>query len=356
MEDKLVSVIIPAFNAEKTLERAVTSVLKQSLSELVEIIIVDDGSNDDTLSVAKRLKDNNANVIYYTQVNSGVGGARNTGIEHATGQYIAFLDADDSWESSFLDNILIETIKNEMADIYAFSFKSITASGLWEKTFNYPEEHIYFDDTISDRYYCGSVWRHLFRTDLIKDNSIRFSSAKIGEDLVFTEECGFLSRHIHVISKVMYLYIKNTNSVMHSTKAETYIKSIVLQDERQKWYADRGVDKSNDCDYQRILLQIKIIHNLCVELNYNAVWKLIKEDSRFKLLMSFEDGIVSLPMRCRKDLVLWKNHPRAFYLKNKLLRLPAKKITQICYNNYFLNAVLESIVYRIRGYIKVRKK
>ncbi len=74
MEDKLVSVIIPAFNAEKTLERAVTSVLKQSLSELVEIIIVDDGSNDDTLSVAKRLKDNNTNVIYYTQVNSGVGG------------------------------------------------------------------------------------------------------------------------------------------------------------------------------------------------------------------------------------------------------------------------------------------
>jgi glycosyltransferase involved in cell wall biosynthesis len=96
MTKPLVSVIIPAYNAARTLETTVQSVFGQSLQDF-EIVIVDDGSKDNTLEVAERIAASDSRVKVVAQPNSGAAAARNAGIKAAGGEYVAFLDADDLW-------------------------------------------------------------------------------------------------------------------------------------------------------------------------------------------------------------------------------------------------------------------
>lgn len=116
MSQPLVSVIIPAYNAARTLGVTVRSVIEQTMPDF-EIIIVDDGSTDDTLKRAKLIAENDVRVKVFTQPNSGVSAARNTAINAAKGKYVALLDADDVWVSYKLERQL-EILENG-AKIYA---------------------------------------------------------------------------------------------------------------------------------------------------------------------------------------------------------------------------------------------
>ncbi len=97
----LVSVIIPCYNAERFLYETITSVLKQEYLK-VEIIIVNDGSSDGSEAIILALKKTNKNIEYYGTSNKGVSSARNLGLQHARGEFVVFLDADDVLEESFL--------------------------------------------------------------------------------------------------------------------------------------------------------------------------------------------------------------------------------------------------------------
>jgi glycosyltransferase involved in cell wall biosynthesis len=96
-----VSVITPAFNAAAYLPASVESVLRQTFDDL-ELLIVDDGSSDDTVAVARRLAARDRRIRVVTQRNAGPGPARNNGFSHARGRYLAFVDSDDEWDSTFL--------------------------------------------------------------------------------------------------------------------------------------------------------------------------------------------------------------------------------------------------------------
>src|SRR5262249_11794648 len=98
-----VSVVIPAYNAARTLEATVASALAQTVSDL-EVVIVDDGSGDETLAVARSLADPRIRVL--SQPEGGAAAARNTGLEAATGRYVALLDADDLWLTDKLERQL----------------------------------------------------------------------------------------------------------------------------------------------------------------------------------------------------------------------------------------------------------
>ena len=115
----LVSVIIPIYNRENTIERAVKSVLEQTYSNL-EVILVDDGSKDNTLDILSKIKDNRVKVLCHGS-NKGGSAARNTGLKVATGDYIAFLDSDDEWLPQKLElqiNILSQLDNKIWGGIY----------------------------------------------------------------------------------------------------------------------------------------------------------------------------------------------------------------------------------------------
>lgn len=94
INNKLFSVVIPAYNRSNEIKRAIDSVLRQTIQDF-EILVVDDGSTDNTVEIVKTIKDNRIHILW--QANSGATAARNNGIKHAFGKYVSFLDSDDEW-------------------------------------------------------------------------------------------------------------------------------------------------------------------------------------------------------------------------------------------------------------------
>ena len=128
-KNKLISIIIPVYNVAHYLEKSIGSVYNQGLLENeFEVIIVDDGSTDDSLIVTQNFTKEKNNVLIVSQKNKGLGGARNTGIENAKGDYILFLDADDWILPNVLPNI-IEIASENQLEILEFGAQGIDLDG-----------------------------------------------------------------------------------------------------------------------------------------------------------------------------------------------------------------------------------
>lgn len=119
MTQPLVSFVVPVYNAEKTIERCVWSLQKQTMSDL-EILLIDDGSKDRSFEVCKSLADEDARIRVIHQENAGVSVARNVGIENALGRYISFVDADD-WIDANTCEVFATALQKHDYDLYCFS-------------------------------------------------------------------------------------------------------------------------------------------------------------------------------------------------------------------------------------------
>lgn len=120
------SVVIPLYNKEHFIKRTLESVLEQSYRDY-EIIVVDDGSTDQSVSIVRNMKSEKIKLV--CQDNQGVAAARNTGISHAQGTYIAFLDADDKWDRDYLETIDQLTEKYTQSDIYVTAYRIDMGNG-----------------------------------------------------------------------------------------------------------------------------------------------------------------------------------------------------------------------------------
>lgn len=127
----MISIIIPLYNKNQSIIKTVGAVLKQSFTDF-ELLIVDDGSTDNSLNVVKRFKDGRIRLI--AQENGGVSSARNTGIKNAKYEWIAFLDADDHWHKDFLKNVYGIIIKNEI-ELITTDFEKLDGKGKTIKKF-----------------------------------------------------------------------------------------------------------------------------------------------------------------------------------------------------------------------------
>ena len=122
---KKFSVIIPMYNVENYVEKCIHSVYRQGLSEKeFEILLIDDESPDNSLEVAKNVVSNYSNTIIISQKNKGLGGARNTGIEHASGNYLLFLDSDDFYIDNTIKDIIGIAEENDL-DILEFGARGV---------------------------------------------------------------------------------------------------------------------------------------------------------------------------------------------------------------------------------------
>jgi glycosyltransferase involved in cell wall biosynthesis len=120
----LVSVIIPSYNVEKFISRTLKSVINQTYNNL-EIIVVDDGSKDNTVAVIKYYKNIDSRIRLFTQSNQGVSVARNIGLDNARGEFIAFLDSDDFWDPQFIE-VMVSLILSSSSEIAFSGYRSVT--------------------------------------------------------------------------------------------------------------------------------------------------------------------------------------------------------------------------------------
>jgi len=118
----MISVIIPLFNKEKTIEKTIKSILNQNYNNF-EIIIINDGSYDNSADIVSQMKD--SRIKLFDQVNNGQSSARNNGISKASGNIVAFLDGDDCWEKNHLETIMDLSYKYNNASLYATAYNSL---------------------------------------------------------------------------------------------------------------------------------------------------------------------------------------------------------------------------------------
>lgn len=214
-----VSIIIPAYNASKYLRDCVSSILGQH--GVGEILIVDDGSTDDTATIADLLAAEDDRIIVFRKKNGGVSSARNFGLAHASFPYLAFVDADDMLAEGALKAQLNAAQKYNADMTYGRfamvgqSSATISREGFSKQAGIVVEAHDALKSLISMRpdTILGSCCRILFRTAFLKDNSIWFPlGIRMSEDFSFILDCLMSSPIVCSIENLVYLVRRDGNS------------------------------------------------------------------------------------------------------------------------------------------------
>ena len=184
-----ISVIVPVYNTGPMLERCIKSLLKQSMKE-IEIILVDDGSNDDSPKICDRFAEKDKRVKVIHKKNEGVSIARNTGISAAKGAYIGFVDSDDWIDDNMYINLYSKAMETE-ADIVMCDATTVYDDGKTEQDTITQIKNSTMISKIDITpelllELAGAAWRCVYRTELIKSNSIEFPDGiKLAEDRIF---------------------------------------------------------------------------------------------------------------------------------------------------------------------------
>ncbi len=217
MKDKevAVSVIIPAYNCSAFLENIVDSIRKSGL-DAEEILIINDGSEDDTEAVARQLQRRYPYVREVSQDNRGVSSARNRGIQEAVGDYLFFVDADDSLVPGSLADAkrILSDMHPDML-IFGLSFDYYHCDALYRsENLVYPEHGLLHAKEWAEVYRelylynaLSPVWNKIIRRDLILDHQLTFREDMIEmEDYIFSAQCLLYCERIYLLDKVVYRY------------------------------------------------------------------------------------------------------------------------------------------------------
>lgn len=301
----IISLIIPAYNAEKYITRCLNSCLSQIYSAL-DIIVINDGSLDSTLDLINGFNDTRITVI--NKENEGVGKARNDGLKVATGEYVVFLDADDYLPCDAVSKLVGNVVGNVDFIFSGYTIESI--KGLVAVKPKYDDalsliDNFYIDNIVS------SPWAKMFKLSVIKKYNIEFENFKIMEDSIFNlkylsviDQSSFVK-----MDESLYFYNKlsqGTTAVISESKAKTIAESLKAQ---ETIYIDYKKNK-------REALNEDIIFSRKVMLKYlflaRSDYYLDNRFVRINLRKLFSSRILSL--RTKIELIAFAIHKRAHQL------------------------------------------
>lgn len=216
IDNRMVSVIIPAYNVEQYVERCVYSVTKQTYRNL-EIILVDDGSTDCTGIICDKLakEDNRISVIHKT--NGGLSDARNAGIDVSRGEYISFVDSDDYIASDMLEHMMNAMCETDI---------SMVVVGFWKQSGDAreycgptTERVVSSEEALKDIYIGHEIypasWNKLYRRALFNNN--RFAVGMINEDSEIITKLLMECNRVALVSKPLYIYMIREGSITQSS-------------------------------------------------------------------------------------------------------------------------------------------
>ena len=217
------SLIIPAYNVEKYIKKCLDSVLNQTYNNY-EIIIINDGSTDNTSKILESYK-SNKKIKIINQENKGLSNARNTGVSNAKGDYILFIDSDDFIEKELLE-ILNKTIKDE--DLVRFQIKILDETNkiikeYKEETFNNLNGIEAFNK-LSKYNLVELAVCYAYKKDTFLKNNYKFEEKTYHEDFGLIPYIIISSKKVTSINYIGYNYLKRKNSIMNNTDYEKEIK------------------------------------------------------------------------------------------------------------------------------------
>lgn len=210
----MISVIVPVYNVDKYLKRCVDSIINQTYSDL-EIILVDDGSTDDSGSLCDELKKTDARIKVLHKVNGGLSSARNAGLAVATGEYIGFVDSDD-WIELDMYECLMNSLHKSGAEVAVTGLNRIYDNGYSKKQFVKDTVVVYSGDQIVKEYlqqnsFSTAAWDKLYKKNLFDKR--RFPEGKLYEDAPVIYDILKNINRICCVGKPHYNYFQRANSI-----------------------------------------------------------------------------------------------------------------------------------------------
>jgi len=209
-----ISVIVPVYNVEKYLPRCLDSLINQTLKD-IEIIVINDGSPDNSGDIIEEYKKKDKRIIYIVQENKGLGSTRNKGVSLAKGEYIYFVDSDDFLELDALEK-MYNKAKEENSDIVICSYKNV---------YDDKQEDVFIDkklieDTLSNKnnkiFNFVTAWSKLYKTKFLKELDISFSPRVWYEDLSYATKVLVKAKNINYVNEPLYNYYIRETSIMRS--------------------------------------------------------------------------------------------------------------------------------------------
>lgn len=229
-ENPLITVIVPVYNAEKTVEKCICSIISQIYTNF-ECIIVDDGSVDDSFEVILELIKHDKRFVLIHQNNLGVSAARNRGLSVANGEYISFVDPDDWVREDFLEKLVFYSLKNHSDIVVCDYSKVCKKDSLFIYELNCVEDILMPRDAIKEvllgnGLFCGHVCDKLFSKKVIE--KIRFNeNVHCYEDLLFCINAFLYANNVTYLHCKLYSYFQNENSILHRGYSEKYCSSFI---------------------------------------------------------------------------------------------------------------------------------
>ena len=225
-----VSIIVPVYNGEKVLKRCVDSIINQDYRDL-EIILVDDGSKDDSFRIISEYAKNDERIVPVHKENGGVSSTRNLALDLATGDYIQFIDVDD-WLPFDSTKLMVRGMEENKTDLVIADFYRVVGDKIAKKG-SIKEGGVTTRNAFADRmmltpadFYYGVLWNKLYRRDIIEKYHIRMDeNISYSEDMIFNLEYLLHVEKIFVLKSPVYYYVKTEGSlVMQNMNVENIVK------------------------------------------------------------------------------------------------------------------------------------
>ena len=301
---KKVSVIIPVYNVENYLHKCVTSIINQDYSNL-EIILVNDGSTDNSLNICNELKNSDKRIVVIDKKNAGVSSARNVGIDKSTGDFITFIDADDWLEPDFV-SYMLKLIDSNSAEF------ALSKNCFINDDVNQIDDNITILNKVestslllSPRVEVG-CWNKIYNRKFLLKNNIRFNEKHFfGEGLIFITEVSQKSNKTVVGEKRVYHYRQdNLESATKKYKYKNFING-----EESLDYIKNNLIISDDEIYKQLnlhycLFYCNAIYSTAInkqQNNYSDKFKYWTEKAEkySKMVLKYDDVSV------KRKIIIW---------------------------------------------------
>lgn len=220
---KTLSFIIPLYNSAQWLQKCLYSVLDQDIPEdEIEIICVNDGSLDNSADLAREIAKEHPCIIVIDQVNQGPSGARNTGMSHATGKYLCFVDPDDFVEPNVYGG-LIKQMEDEQLDMLRFDYQvvnehyEVIPKRAFELKFDYTPQLMSGTDFLTNRLDIAcNIWRYVYRTEIITKNNIWCYTGDYYDDTPWLPLVLMKAERMNICDTVVYDYLERSDSLVNA--------------------------------------------------------------------------------------------------------------------------------------------
>ncbi len=333
MRKGCVSVIVPVYNQEHYIEACLNSIMQQSYSNL-QIIVIDDGSTDSTGIILDELSKRDKRIEVYHTKNGGVSAARNYALNEVEGEYIQFVDADDTISKNMTKSLIyaIEQKNTDMAVCnYVKKFsKGYIHNNIMEKPCRYTSTE-YLINTLKDpgHHYYGVVWNKLYKSDIIKNNNLSFDSkVTLGEDFIFNINYWRNSKNVTVLCRYLYIYNKTRNVTLSNVRYKGISDCINELENRKKIFEVylRSLSEETDFEYieQRIYqywIVFYVRQKYSLKHEYTS-WNQADMDKWHKMIDEDENIKKSLEIVSKKWIKRYMlNYELSFWIKKTIKKL-----------------------------------